>query len=114
MKLLVAVGLFLRFLWAVVISGIDTIRVILRSTFAPDRAPRAGFVRFRYAPMSDQGAALLAAMITLTPGTTAIDIDPDTRIMTIHMLDADGAESAIADVRRTFEPPLVKLFGVSA
>jgi multicomponent K+:H+ antiporter subunit E/multicomponent Na+:H+ antiporter subunit E len=114
MKPFVAFGLLLRFLWAVVVSGIDTIQVILRSTFAPGRAPRAGFVRFRYAPMSDQGAALLAAMITLTPGTTAIDIDPETRIMTLHLLDADGAEDAIADVRRTFEPPLVKLFGVPA
>lgn len=113
MKLFVAIGLLLRFLWAVVISGIDTIKVILRASFAPASTPAAGFVRFRYAPMSDQGAALLASMITLTPGTTAIDIDPETRIMTLHLLDLDGADDAIADVRRTFEPPLVILFGAS-
>lgn len=111
MKAVVATGLFLRFLWAVVLSGIDTIKVIVRATVAPERTPRAGFVRFRYAPMSDRGATVLAAMITLTPGTTAIDIDPETRIMTLHLLDLDGAEGAIADVRRVFEPPLVILCG---
>lgn len=110
MKVLVALRLLLVFLWAVVTSGIATIRVILSASLG-GTAPASGFVRFRYAPMSDQGAALLAAMITLTPGTTAIDIDPDTRMMTLHLLDVAGAEDAVADIRRSFEPPLVTLFG---
>lgn len=110
MKLFVAVRLLLIFLWALINSGIATIRIILSASFG-GAAPASGFIRFRYAPMSDQGAALLAAMITLTPGTTAIDIDPDTRTMTLHLLDVAGAEDAIADIRRSFEPPLVVLFG---
>jgi len=109
-KLLVALRLLLIFFWAVVTSGLATIRVILSASLG-GTAPAPGFVRFRYAPMSDQGAALLAAMITLTPGTTAIDIDPDTRVMTLHLLDVAGAEESIADIRRSFEPPLVALFG---
>jgi multicomponent K+:H+ antiporter subunit E/multicomponent Na+:H+ antiporter subunit E len=109
-KPFVALRLLLIFLWALVISGIATIRVIVQASFG-GTAPASGFVRFRYAPMSDQGAAILASMITLTPGTTAIDIDPETRTMTLHLLDAAGAEDAIADIRRTFEPPLVILFG---
>jgi multisubunit Na+/H+ antiporter MnhE subunit len=109
-KAIVAVRLLLIFLRALVQSGIATIRVILTASFG-GAAPASGFVRFRYAPMSDRGAAILAAMITLTPGTTAIDIDPDSRTMTLHLLDAAGAEEAIADIRRTFEPPLVTLFG---
>jgi multisubunit Na+/H+ antiporter MnhE subunit len=109
-KLVIALRLLLIFAWALVTSGIATIRIILSASLGGD-APAAGFVRFYYAPMSDQGATILAAMITLTPGTTAIDIDPDTRTMTLHLLDGAGAEGAIADIRRSFEPPLVRLFG---
>jgi multisubunit Na+/H+ antiporter MnhE subunit len=110
MRTLTALRLLGIFALALVQSGIATIRIILSASNGGP-APVAGFVRFRYASMSDRGAAILAAMITLTPGTTAIDIDPATRIMTLHLLDARGGDAAIADIRRSFEPPLVRLFG---
>ena len=66
-----AIVLLLRFLWALVVSGVQTAVVIAKGR----RRPAAAFVRMRFAPMSETGAALLGCMITLTPGTTTIDID---------------------------------------
>jgi hypothetical protein len=71
-----ALVLLLRFLKAVVVSGLQTVGVILRSQlrFAQAASGRlcAGALR---AHERRKGAALLGCMVTLTPGTTTIDID---------------------------------------
>ncbi|MBX3354600.1 MAG: Na+/H+ antiporter subunit E [Phycisphaeraceae bacterium] len=113
MKLLVAIGLLLLFLKAVVISGLQTVRVILRQTLG-GTPPPAGLVRMRFAPMSEDGATLLGCMISLTPGTTTIDIDMERGEMLLHLLDTSQAEEAIAGIRADFEPSLIKLFGKGA
>jgi multisubunit Na+/H+ antiporter MnhE subunit len=50
-------------------------------------------------------------MISLTPGTTTIDIDMERHEMLLHMLDTSGAASAVASIRHDFERYLVILFG---
>ncbi len=100
-----------HFLAAVVVSGAQTALVILRASAGGARAPRSAFVRLRYAPMDERGASLLGAMITLTPGTTTIDIDPGRREMLLHVLDASDLDSLVTAIRRDFERYLVVLFG---
>ena len=53
-------------------------------------------------------------MISLTPGTTVIDIDLVRREMVLHMLDANNAAAEVDAIRRDFEPPLLAWFGESA
>jgi len=97
--------LLLRFLWQVLVSGLDTARTVLR----PAPLPRAGLIRMEYAPMSESGAVLLACLVTLTPGTTVIDIDPARRVMLLHVLDADQAQAAVAAIRDEFEQYVARL-----
>lgn len=109
-KALAATRLLLRFLQAVVVSGLQTARVIARGR---DR-PAAGFVRLRFEPMTETGAALLGSLITLTPGTTTVDIDLERREMLLHLLDVESADAAVAGIRRDFERDVVTLFGTGA
>lgn len=111
MKLIAAIVLLLRFLRAIVVSGVQTVGVILRAGFGGGEPPPAAFVRVRYAPMSAQGAALLGCMISLTPGTTTLDIDEDRRELLLHVLDASDTDGMVEGIRRDFEPGLVALFG---
>lgn len=53
-------------------------------------------------------------MISLTPGTTVVDIDMPRRQMVLHMLDTRQAAAAVEAIRREFEPPLLPWFGVAA
>jgi multisubunit Na+/H+ antiporter MnhE subunit len=105
-----AITLALRFFVAVVRSGVQTTRTILR----PDPAMRPGFIDYRFAPMSEAGATLLGSLITLTPGTTTVDIDMASRRMWIHLLDARGAEATRDEIRAEFEAPIRVLFGTGA
>lgn len=113
-RILAAILLPLRFTWAVVTSGVQTVGLILRHGLRIGEPVRSGFLRIEFAPMSAQGAALLGCMISLTPGTTVVDIDMASRQMVMHMMDMSDPEAAVAAIRREFEPGLVALFGEDA
>ena len=111
-KLTASVLLPLRFGWAMMSSGVQTVAVIVQHGLSVGTQPAAGFVRIGFPPMSARGAALLGCMISLTPGTTVIDIDLERREMVLHMLNVGAAPAAIDTIRRNFEPPLQAWFGV--
>ncbi len=110
-KFFAALVLALRFIKAIVVSGVQTVVVILRASLGERRPPPAAFVRVRFAPMSASGAALLGCMVTLTPGTTTIDIDMERRELLLHVLDASDTDALVQGIRQDFEPGLVALFG---
>jgi len=111
MRVFAAVVVLLRFLRAVAVAGGETAWVILRASGGRGRAPRPGFIRMRFAPLTEQGAALLGCMVTLTPGTTTIDVDMQRRELVLHVLDLRNPESQVAAIRHDFERYLVVLFG---
>jgi multisubunit Na+/H+ antiporter MnhE subunit len=105
MRPLIMARLLLRFVGHCVLSGVSTARVILQRGRSP-----AGLVRLRFAPMSETGAAVFGAMVTLTPGSSVIDIDMHQREMLLHLLDTSNAEAAVAAIRRDFERDITALF----
>lgn len=109
-RLTAALMLLWRFLRALLISGVQTVGAIFRAA-SGRRPPVPAFVRVRFAPMSDTGAALLGCMVTLTPGTTSIDIDMERHELLVHMLDGGDVDGLINGIQQDFEPGLVVLFG---
>lgn len=96
-----------RFVREVVVAGWVTAGIILGG---PARL-QPGFVRLRYGEIDETGAALLTALVTLTPGTTAVDLDPERREILLHLLDVRRSETVLEGIRRDFERPLRALFG---
>lgn len=105
-RLAVAVTLGTVFLWQVIVAGTTTAWLILR----PGVRPSPALVPMLYEGLSPTGAVVLACLVSLTPGTTAIDIDPGRRRLLLHVLDGRAAEEAIAEIRRRFERRLRVLF----
>ncbi len=101
----VAITLALRFVLRSVLAGAGTARLILAG-----RPGHPGLVRTAIVPMSETGLALYGALVTLTPGSTVIDIDVARGEMTLHVLDTTQAEHEIALMRQEFEAPLARLF----
>ena len=110
-RLLAYAQLLLRFVRAVLLSGLQTVAVILKIGRPGGAPPPVALVRVRFAPMSEKGAALLGGMVSLTPGTTTIDIDLERRELLLHVLDASDTDALVAGIRRDFEPGILKLFG---
>ncbi len=113
-RISLAIGLVLRFARAVFVSGIETVAVIAKRGLPGRKAPPGALIRVRFAPMSEQGAALLGAMVSLTPGTTTVDIDMEHRTLLLHVLDASDPDAVVDAIRRDFEPGLRALFGMEA
>ena len=96
-----------RFVSAMLVSAWTTSRTILMNSHAPDR----GYARFGYEDLNEAGVMLLAALVTLTPGTSTIDIDTERRELLLHVLDAHDVETLLDELRRDFLFPLQCLFG---
>jgi multisubunit Na+/H+ antiporter MnhE subunit len=81
------------------------------------RRPRGctpGFAEYRFEPMGDAATTVLACLICLTPGTTAVEVDAAAGWMRLHLLDAsDGArEAALEEIGLLFERAVRTLFAM--
>jgi multicomponent K+:H+ antiporter subunit E len=55
--------------------------------------------------------ALLATIITTTPGTVSCVVDEQRREILVHALNCDDAQAMIADMKTRYEAPLLRIFG---
>lgn len=105
-RLKAGVLLFADFLWHVVTAGATTAWWILR----PGRRVTPAVIALSYSGLSDTGAVLYACLLSLTPGTTTIDLDVQAGRLVLHVLDGGNASQVTASVRQRFERPLQTLF----
>jgi multicomponent K+:H+ antiporter subunit E/multicomponent Na+:H+ antiporter subunit E len=99
-----------NFVKDVIASGWTTAGIILGG----GRQLRPGFVRMPYGDLPDTAANFLGALVTLTPGTTTVDIDLERREYVLHLLDMERAETTLRSIRRDFVTPVRILFGGKA
>jgi multicomponent Na+:H+ antiporter subunit E len=60
---------------------------------------------------SDAEITLLAGMITLTPGSTTIDVSPDRRLLLVHVMNIEGSspEGEVRVLKAGFERRLLEV-----
>jgi multicomponent Na+:H+ antiporter subunit E len=80
-------------------STVATIRAVL----GPTERLRPAILAVPLDVRSDAGTALFADMVTLTPGTTSLDVSADGRTLYVHVLDAPDHEAAVAGMKSTLE-----------
>lgn len=110
-RALAALELLARFAAAVVVSGFSTVAVILRAALRRGPPPRPGFLRIPLSVTSERWATLEACLVTLTPGTTVVEIDLARRQLVLHVLDVSDPERVRAAIRRDFEAAIERLAG---
>lgn len=86
------------------------LRELAKSTAATIRAVLGPTERLRPAILavpldvrSPEGIVLFADMVTLTPGTTSLDVSADGRTLYVHVLDAPDPAAAVAGMKATLE-----------
>jgi multicomponent K+:H+ antiporter subunit E len=103
---------------AVVRLGCLVLADIVRSNIAVARIvlglaprPNAGFVRIKLELRSPYALAALACIITATPGTVWADFDPESRILTIHVLNLVDEIDWVRTIGHRYQRPLMEIFG---
>jgi len=97
--------LIFNFLKMAVISGFETARLILFGA----KTLQSGIVVMPYDGLGDNTASLMGVLITLTPGTTLLNIDLTHKKLTVHMLDMKKKEQNLAQIHRDYLPYLKTL-----
>mgnify|MGYP001823106085 CR=1 FL=1 len=108
-RLTAALVLIWHFLRALFLSAWTTSSTILRDSDAPNR----GFATFEYGDLDEPGVMLLAALVTLTPGTSTLAIDMENQSLLLHILDMADLDEVFAELHHEFLDPISVLFGAA-
>lgn len=73
----------------------------------PKRISRSAIVEVPLDVKSDLGIALLANMVTLTPGTTTLHISDDKTRLYAHVMNY--SDSVVSDIKQGFERQILKV-----
>jgi multicomponent K+:H+ antiporter subunit E len=94
-------------LWDIVVSNFTVARLVL----SPWARPQPAWVPVPLALRHPQAIALLATIITNTPGTVSCVVDETAHFILVHALDCSGdpAEMA-AQMKQRYEEPLREIF----
>ena len=96
-----------RLLWDIVIANMQVAWLILAR---PPAQLRSAFIALPLELENEFAIAVLAATITLTPGTISIEFIPDQRQLRIHCLDVADEAALITLLKNRYEAPLKEMF----
>jgi len=104
----VALRLASRVLLDIVRSNISVARIILG--LVRHREIKSGFLKVPLDLRDPQGLAVLAAIVTSTPGTIWADLTRDGRTLTLHVLDLRDEDQWVRTIKQRYERALIEIF----
>jgi multicomponent Na+:H+ antiporter subunit E len=78
---------------------------------SPRMDPKPGIFAYPLRVESDFEIALLANLITLTPGTLSVDVSDDRRTLYVHAIDCSDPEDTKRGIAEGFERRIMEAFG---
>lgn len=99
------VKLIMLFIVELIKANIDVVKVVLR----PKLNHKPGIIAVQTNLETNLEITLLAALISLTPGTVAMDFSDDSKTIYIHALDAPDKDEFIDDIHNSFERAIMEV-----
>jgi len=99
-------GLFFYLIYELVLANFK----LAADVILPNRTLRPAIIRVPLDVQSDAEILMFAALINLTPGSTALDISEDRQIMYVHVMQMDTPDAARAEMKQGFERRVLRLF----
>lgn len=104
-------GIAVRFLFVVLWDIVLANAAVARLVLGPMPRLRPVFVTVPLALTHPQSIALLASIITMTPGTVSAVLSADRRSLLVHALDSGDPDALVAQIKQRYERPLQEIFG---
>src|SRR5690606_30142136 len=101
-----AVRLFVAVSIDIVRSNIAVARIIGR----PGRPMTSGFLAIPLRMEHPTALAILAGIVTATPGTIWVSHDPESKILVLHILDLVDEDAWLATIQDRYEGMLMAVF----
>ena len=106
-KVHLAIGLAGFFLWELVLANM---RLAL-DVATPRFQMTPGILAIPLDATRDSEILLLAMLINLTPGSVALDVSDDRKVMYVHVMYIASADAARAEIKTGFERRVLQLLG---
>lgn len=103
-----AVKLFGRVTVDVLRSNVAVARIVLGLTGS--RVVRSSFIDVPLEVRDPHALAVLAAIMTATPGTVWADLTPDNAVLTVHVLDLRDPQAMRDTIKNRYESLLREIF----
>jgi multicomponent K+:H+ antiporter subunit E len=90
----------------------DSLRsnVTVARTILGRRAIRSGFVRVPLDARDPSALAVLAMIVTATPGTAWAQVTADRSTLLLHVLDVGDEAAIVGTIKQRYERPLMEIF----
>ena len=101
-----AIGLFAFLMYELVLANLRLAVDVIR----PGRTMRPAVIRLPLDVTSDGEILMLSALINLTPGSVALDVSEDRKVMYVHVMHMDTPDASRAEIKNGFERRVMDLF----
>ncbi len=102
-----ALRLLAVFAWDVVVANFRVAALVL----GPNARLRPAFVEVPLDIEDEFAIAVLASMITLTPGTLSMLFRKEDGVLVVHVLDVDDPDETVNEIKQRYEAPLKEALG---
>jgi multicomponent Na+:H+ antiporter subunit E len=92
--------------WELLAANVSVARTVL---LEPLEKINPAFLAIPLDAKTDAEIALLANLITLTPGTLSLDVSTDRSVLYIHTLDVEDVDALRVEIKRTLEKGLLEV-----
>ncbi len=99
------IKLIVLFFVELIKANIDVLKIVI----SPRLTNKPGIVAVETRLDTKLEITLLAALISLTPGTTSMDFSPDGKTIYVHSLHVPDKEEMIEKIRNTFERAIMEV-----
>lgn len=101
-------GAFFRWLWAFLKAFLASQLRVAQNILFPTRYPvQPGFLTFPLGDLSDLEILILSHTISLTPGTTSVEVDLPNGCLLIHALESADPRATVESIRENLMNPLL-------
>lgn len=104
-KIYYIVRLLLLFLKELIVSSLMVVKQVIR----PKLDMQPGIFCMETELKTDWEMTLLSLLITLTPGTVTMVVEPQKNKLYIHAIDVPDAEQAILSIKESFEKSIMEV-----
>lgn len=99
----------IKLAWLFIVELVKSTFVVIGQVTRPRLNVRPGIFRVTTPLRAAWQITLLSNLITLTPGSVVMEVDPEQGVMYIHAMDADEFKRSILASKRIFEKAIMEV-----
>ncbi|MBF7689930.1 MULTISPECIES: Na+/H+ antiporter subunit E [Acinetobacter] len=104
----------IRLLFTLLIDIVISNFVVAKLVLGPKKNLKPKWFRIPLATQNEQVNALLAMIITTTPGTVSAGIDQKRGDILVHALNSTDTDAEIKEIKKRYEQLLIKIFSAQS